>query len=134
MNASKARLLQYGKYKGYSARKLAALLDLSKSYFIGEGGISSDILEKVNIKFPELNLYWVIAEEGEMIKQEYPPQEHSSMQPASVADPLDILNLQLPVEETLIMLRDRIIHQAKEIRVLKQIIEKQNDIIAQAKK
>jgi hypothetical protein len=134
MNGSKVRLLSYAKQKKYSARKFAALLGLSNAYFSTDGGISSDILEKIDSLFPDLDLYWVITGKGDMTKQGYLSPQYTDEHLSNPADTKYIMDLAMPVEETINILRDKVSLFVQEVKVKDKIIARQNEIITQLKK
>jgi hypothetical protein len=132
MSGAKGRLLLYAKYKNLSARTFAASLNLSSGYFTAIGSVSSDILESVGLKYPDLNLYWVIMDKGEMINEAYRSDPSASTQPLYAADIQEIINLKMPVQDTINILRDKIVLLIQEINIKNKIIAKQNDIITRS--
>ncbi|WP_370398412.1 hypothetical protein [Tenacibaculum dicentrarchi] len=66
----KERILQVANYKGVSYQIFLKELDLNYSNFKGKqkfSGINSNSIERIISKYPELNLRWLITNEGEMI-------------------------------------------------------------------
>lgn len=73
---AKERVLQFIDYKGYNEKKKGKSLrtfsieiGVSHVYFGKAGAIGSDILEKIFLIFPDLNMDWVITGRGEMLHQ-----------------------------------------------------------------
>lgn len=71
---AKERVLQFIDYKGYNEKKKGKSLrtfsieiGVSHVYFGKPGAIGSDILEKIFLIFPELNMDWIITGRGEML-------------------------------------------------------------------
>ncbi|WP_233882239.1 hypothetical protein [Tenacibaculum piscium] len=66
----KERILQLANFKGISYQKFFDELELNYSNFKGKqklSGINSNSIERIISKYPELNLRWLITDEGEMI-------------------------------------------------------------------
>ncbi|ALU74316.1 hypothetical protein AUW17_03105 [Tenacibaculum dicentrarchi] len=66
----KERILQLANYKGVSYQKFFEELELNYSNFKGKqklSGINSNSIERIISKYPELNLRWLITNEGEMV-------------------------------------------------------------------
>lgn len=73
--ASIDRILQFIGYKGISKREFYASVDLSNGYLDKTKTINSDVLERINYKYPELDILWVINGKGEMLKTEEKPTD-----------------------------------------------------------
>jgi hypothetical protein len=73
------RLYEFLDYKGLSAYAFERSCELSNGYlnkqFKGNGGVGSDVLEKIHRTYPELSLIWLISGKGNMLFEE--PQEMS---------------------------------------------------------
>ena len=67
MNQVKSRVIQFIESQGISNRKFCIKISVSHVYFSTDNAISSDVLEKIFIIFPELNMDWVITGCGEML-------------------------------------------------------------------
>lgn len=65
------RLLLFLDNKGIKPGTYEKNAPLSQAYFAntkkGKGYISQEVLEKLRVDFPELNFYWLLFEQGEMI-------------------------------------------------------------------
>lgn len=72
----KNRLLEFVAYTGLSKRKFQEKINVSNSYIqnISEG-IGADVMNRISIQFPELNISWLLTGEGDMLnyshKQEF---------------------------------------------------------------
>ena len=66
------RLKQFIDYKGLSMRKFDLSIGASDGYtqrtFKNDGSIGSDLVEKIIATYTEINPYWLIAGEGEMLR------------------------------------------------------------------
>ena len=64
----KDRILQFIKYKGITKNRFEIECGLPKRYVsnIGES-IQSNIIKKIILTYPEMNLYWLVMGEGEML-------------------------------------------------------------------
>ena len=85
------RIYKYLEFKGISAYEFERKCDISNGYLnsrkTGTRGIGSEILEKIYKKYPDLNLIWLITEEGEMINDsQAQPQAQPSKNFAIVAE------------------------------------------------
>lgn len=67
------RLIKYIEYKGLTVNKFASNIGVSNAYFSkmakNNGSIGSNILEKIVSDCPDLNLYWLLNGEGDMMKK-----------------------------------------------------------------
>lgn len=65
------RLFEFIQHKGVSQYEIENMLKVSSGYLgkqkKGKGSIGSEILEKILIAFPELNLLWLLSGEGIML-------------------------------------------------------------------
>lgn len=66
------RIKKFIDYKGLSMRKFDLSISASDGYtqrtLKNEGSVGSDILENIITSYPEINPYWLLAGEGEMIR------------------------------------------------------------------
>lgn len=80
----KERLLDFVSYTKLSKRKFQEKIGVSNSYIqnISES-IGADVMNRISIQFPELNTYWLLTGEGEMIQekstQEFKKTTHSGI-------------------------------------------------------
>lgn len=123
----KKRLVAYAKFKGISLQEFALSFNRSRNYFNIGGTIDSDVFKLLITQYTDLNLYWVITGEGEMLHWNYRP--HTGARLLNPADTEDIINLRMSLEETIIMLRNYISLTKQELTLKNEIIAKQNDII-----
>lgn len=71
MSAMNDRIRAYISYKGLSVRKFEASIEVKNGYIQNFGGGSRvDTIESILKKYPELNLYWLLTGEGDMIAGE----------------------------------------------------------------
>jgi hypothetical protein len=70
MNIVKTRLLQFVGYKEISNRKFAEKIAASPNILSTKSALGSDILVQIGIKYPELNMDWVINGRGQMLYRE----------------------------------------------------------------
>lgn len=66
MNAVKKRIIQFIDSQGISNRKFCIKISVSHVYFSTDNAVGSDVLEKIFIAYPELNMDWVVTGRGEM--------------------------------------------------------------------
>jgi len=64
------KLLQYAEHKGISQRKFTASLGLSEGVLRRGKNIGSGYLIRIREKYPDLNMDWLLFDEGGMIKKE----------------------------------------------------------------
>jgi hypothetical protein len=133
MREVRKRLVQYCKFKNISARTFSTSLGHSYPYLSFEGDVDSGTLKKIDELYPDLDLYWVITEKGEMIKREYQLPEHMRKQLINPADTEDIMNLRLPAEDTQIVLRNEISLLKQQIKVRDELITGINEMITKIK-
>jgi hypothetical protein len=134
MDNAKSRLIAYANFRDISLQSFALNLERSRNYFRVEGTVDSDLLALISIKYPDLNLFWVITGKGEMINWEYAPRKSKYKPPVNPADTQDIMNLKLPDEDTLTLLRDRVSLLTREINIQHDIIARISEIITRGEK
>lgn len=72
----KERLAAFIEFKGLSKNKFETICGLSRRYVSNiSRSIQPETCEKISLKFPELNMGWVLTGEGEMLKE--PPGEEN---------------------------------------------------------
>ncbi len=77
MNAVKERLMQFIESKGFSNRAFAKMISTSPNILSTASALGSDILIKISINFPNLNIDWVVTGRGEMLYRELPAPNRS---------------------------------------------------------
>lgn len=96
VNTVQERLIAFIDYKGITKNKFETLCGLGKRYVSNiSRSISPDVVKKISLTFPELNLGWVMTGEGEMLKKSSEPA------PETISIPVDILRLNLNLTETI---------------------------------
>lgn len=73
LNEIKLRIIKFAEFKGFSVRNFCKKIDISPSNFSANAmysSISSDVLAKILANFSDLNAYWLLLGEGEMIRKE----------------------------------------------------------------
>ena len=96
VNTVQERLIAFIDYKGITKNKFETLCGLGKRYVSNiSRSISPDVVKKISLTFPELNLGWVMTGEGEMLKKSSEPE------PETISIPVDILRLNLNLTETI---------------------------------
>ena len=96
VNTVQERLIAFIDYKGITKNKFETLCGLGKRYVSNiSRSISPDVVKKISLTFPELNLGWVMTGEGEMLKKSSEPAQET------ISIPVDILRLNLNLTETI---------------------------------
>ena len=62
--------MQYFKNQGVKLTVVVKKISVSEKYFSSKSAVNSDVLEKIAVEFPELNMDWVITGRGEMLYKE----------------------------------------------------------------
>ena len=74
----KDRLFAFIAYKGIKKNKFETMCGLSHRYVSNiSRSIQPDIIEKISLTFPELNMGWVLTGQGEMLNNAPAPQPES---------------------------------------------------------
>ena len=68
MNTIKERLGQYLKTKKIGVSEFERSIGMAPSHFYKVNSLGSDIVAKISNEYPDLNLNWLLAEKGEMLK------------------------------------------------------------------
>ncbi|MFV9552051.1 hypothetical protein [Algibacter sp. PT7-4] len=63
----KTNIRQYADFKGFSRREFNILIEASESFLKSDGGFNVDFLPIIRQKCPDLNINWLLFNEGEMI-------------------------------------------------------------------
>lgn len=75
------RLYEFIQYKESNVSSFSKTIDVSNGYLSKQkkagANLGSHIIEKIVINFPELNLYWLISGEGDMINKKARIETHS---------------------------------------------------------
>ena len=96
VNTVQERLIAFIDYKGITKNKFETLCGLGKRYVSNiSRSISPDVVKKISLTFPELNLGWVMTGEGDMLKKSSEPAQET------ISIPVDILRLNLNLTETI---------------------------------
>lgn len=70
----KEKLIEYLEYKGYKKSNVQELAGVPKTLFSGEKamnqGLSEVVLLRIVHAFPDLDLYWFLKGEGDMIRKQ----------------------------------------------------------------
>ena len=114
----KNRIVQFIENQNIEKNKIFENLGVASSNFRGQAlfsEISADIVAKILSLYPELDLYWLILGEGEMIRKINEPQETIEVEKGA----------QTPCDEIKIIAKER----AYIIDLQKDKIEMQNKII-----
>lgn len=76
MNTVKDRLIAFIEYRGLSKNKFEKICGLSYRYVSNiSKSIQPAMIEKISLKFPELNMGWIVTGEGEMLRASPQPEE-----------------------------------------------------------
>lgn len=120
------RLYQFIEYKGLSAYAFERTCELSNGYLNkqsrGNGGMGSEVLEKIHRVFPELSLIWLISGKGKMLFEEEKELNDAAKAYQSASDEmLDLLKDKIRLLEKANADKDKIIalmerHQKKPSR------------------
>lgn len=70
VNSVKERLRRFIKYKGLRLQDFMQTIGRARNYFSTTGNISSDVLREIGVKYPELNMQWVLLGEGSMLRED----------------------------------------------------------------
>jgi hypothetical protein len=66
----KERMLQIANYYELSAREFSKRIGKSEGFVNSAKNITSDVMKNILCEFPDIDSYWLITGEGNMIKQE----------------------------------------------------------------
>jgi repressor LexA len=63
----KQKVREYSYYKGFTRSYFNSLINVSESFLKSDGGFNVDFLPTIRQKCPDLNIDWLLFDEGEMI-------------------------------------------------------------------
>lgn len=119
MNINK-NILQYAKSKDISQRKFTASLGLAEGVLRRGKNIGSGYLTRIRKKYPDLNMNWVLFDEGEMILD----SNYIVTEPSASYGKVDSLQKELEFTKALLHSKDEIMHSKNEtILLLKEQLE-----------
>lgn len=67
---TKERLMQFFKNQGFRLNAVVKKISVSEKYFSSKSAVTSDVLEKIAVSYPQLNMDWAITGRGEMVYKE----------------------------------------------------------------
>ncbi len=124
------RIRQFIEYQRISERKFFLEVGLPMGSFTKAKSIGSENLHKIVLRYPELNIDWVITGRGKMVKDsgvvtepvidELAEDMPGPLNPDATAE---IMELEVPLEHKVVMLRELVALQAIEISMLKKLAE-----------
>jgi hypothetical protein len=101
------RLAKYLEIKNISPRAFELSCGVANGYLGKQlrvkGSVGSDILEKVSVEYPDLNLVWLITGQGKMI-----------VKPTKGKQDTETENMELQDEKAVYQIRDHLIEVLKE--------------------
>lgn len=72
----KERLIGFIKYKGITKSAFCASIGVSNAFISSmRTSIQPDKVQSISLKYPELNMGWIMTGEGEMLRNSYPDLE-----------------------------------------------------------
>lgn len=72
----KSRILRFLRYKGINPSQFSLLIGASRNYVSSMSkSIQPDKLQSISVRFPELNIEWLLVGKGEMLSNDNPTQE-----------------------------------------------------------
>lgn len=74
MKTIKEKLKKYCDYKGLSMRQFSQKIGVSDAFLRTKGSINSNLLPSIKEAFIDLNINWLLFDEGNMILLEYSPK------------------------------------------------------------
>lgn len=86
----KERLIEFIRYKKLSNSEFCRSIRVSTAFVSSMvKSIQPDKIERITLKYPELNIEWLLTGEGMMLKSSIPPVTHSEMIPISIVKMMD---------------------------------------------
>lgn len=99
----KEKLREYCDFTGISYRKFCLEIGKSDKFITTNGGFNSEIIPIIRNKFPNLNINWLIFDEGEMIlsseKKDLVAEEPAEYKTQKLKNELSLLGLNSKVDE-----------------------------------
>ena len=117
----KERLIEFIKYKELSNSEFGRSIGVSAAFVSSMvKSIQPDKIERITLKYPELNIEWLLTGEGKMLKSEISPVTHSEMIPISIVKMMDDERKRFDAQ------RDEMLAQN---RILIETVKEQTEII-----
>ena len=63
----KEKIRKYLRYKGINNSEFGRIVGVSDKYLASDGNISSNVVVSIRNKFPDINMNWLLYNEGEML-------------------------------------------------------------------
>lgn len=96
----KERLVAFIEYKGLSKNKFETKCGLSRRYVSNiSRSISPEMIKKISLTFPELDMGWILTGEGKMLKDG--ASDSAPQQPASLTLTGDAVQMFLDMSKTI---------------------------------
>ena len=108
------KLLEYAEYKGLSQRKFTNSLNLSEGVLRKGKNIGSGYLKRIKEKYPDLNLHWLLFDEGEMILDQRSKVNESAEEYQKSLMALERLEMELEHVKELLLAKNETIQVLKE--------------------
>lgn len=117
----KERLREFIRYKRLSNSEFCRSIEVSTAFVSSMvKSIQPDKIERITLKYPELNIEWLLTGEGTMLKSATLPVTHSEMIPISIVKMMDDERKRFDAQ------RDEMLAQN---RILIETVKEQTEII-----
>lgn len=112
----KAKIIQYLEHKGISQRQFSLNTSLSEGILRRGSSINADKIQVIRTKYPDLNINWLLFNEGEMLLQEETGLNKPVAQP--VASPLqtNCMEQLIQTQQQLIKAQNEIINLTNQLK------------------
>ncbi|MFL0067890.1 hypothetical protein V2605_04080 [Tenacibaculum maritimum] len=128
---TKEKLRQYIDYKGVSMRFFGKKINVSDSFLRSDGSVMTDKLPVIRNIFPDLNMDWLLFDEGEMIisdkksdKVEEEPIQYKTAKEVSIEYQFNVIYNKLKEIETFMEAVKLKIHVDNEIDKIESSLKK----------
>ena len=115
MNINK-KILQYLEIKGVSQRKFSLMTSTSDGLLRKGGNISSEKLIVIRNKFPDLNMNWLLFNDGEMLLQEETGLNKPVAQPVTSPLQTNCMEQLIQTQQQLIKAQNEIINLTNQLK------------------
>jgi hypothetical protein len=130
--STKEKIIEYLRVKGISKTKFSTDTGLSNGFLDSGNSLGVDKLKIIISKYPDINLNWLVSDQGEMIKTDLindPISSYNKVCKDCVEKQKQIDTLQ----QTVFLLKDQVEESKKDRELIRDILSQRTDQTSKSK-